>query len=131
MLASTGIRQVTPDVPVSTMAAAYVKDNFEHDSFANNDGTHRWYGDWVEQADDNNPNGGYIVLGWSDKGGKRLILTGRGASIHRKAATPANAASVTLKFKYSRSGLEYGEYFAVQASGNGGGTWTELGRIYG
>src|SRR5436190_1189155 len=80
VLASTGIRQVTPDVAVTTMAAASVKDNFELDSFANNDGTHRWYGNWVEQYDDANPNGGYIMIGWSDHGGKRMILTGRGAS---------------------------------------------------
>ena len=79
VLASTGIRQVTPNVAVTTMAAANVRDNFETDSFANNDGTHRWYGNWVEQNDDNNPNGGYLTLGWSDHGGKRLILTGRGA----------------------------------------------------
>ncbi len=38
-----------------------MRDNFETGSFANNDGTHRWYGDWVEQNDDNNPHGGKII----------------------------------------------------------------------
>src|SRR4051812_26600474 len=113
------------------MAAANVKDNFETDSFSNNDGTHRWWGNWVEQNDDNNPNGGYLMLGWSDKGGKRLILTGRGASIYRKAATPSSSSAVTLKFKSLRNSLEAGEYVAVQASANGGTTWTEIGRING
>ena len=65
-----------PTSSVTTQAAANVRDNFETGSFANNDGTHRWYGNWVEQDDDNNPHGGDITIGWSDRGGKRLILTG-------------------------------------------------------
>src|SRR4029079_13233983 len=71
--ATTGIRQIHDNPTVTTLAAAYVRDNFETDSFANNDGTHRWYGNWVEQNDDNNPNGGLIDLGWSDRGGNGLI----------------------------------------------------------
>jgi subtilisin family serine protease len=131
VLADAGVKQISVNALVSTNAAASVRDNFELDSFANNDGTHRWYGNWIEQADDNNPNGGFIVLGWNDRGGKRLILTGRGSSIYRRAATPGNASSVTLKFKSLRAGLEFGEYAAVQASGNGGASWTEVGRISG
>ena len=58
VLTAAGIKQVTPNAQISTQAAASVRDNFESGSFANNDGTHRWYGDWVEQNDDNNPHGG-------------------------------------------------------------------------
>ena len=74
MLAATGIKQITPNAQVTTQAAANVRDNFENGSFANNDGTHRWYGDWVEQNDDNNPHGGKVTIGWNDRGGKRLIV---------------------------------------------------------
>jgi serine protease AprX len=131
VLADTGVKQISSNALVSTQAAANVRDNFETDSFANNNGTHRWYGNWIEQADDQNPNGGFIMLGWNDRGGKRLILTGRGSSIYRRAATPGNAAAVTLKFKSLRASLESGEYVSVQASGNGGATWSEVGRLSG
>ena len=57
---SRGVKQITLNSPVTTQAAASVRDNFEIGSFANNDGTHRWYGDWVEQNDDNSPHGGKI-----------------------------------------------------------------------
>jgi len=130
VLADAGVKQITENAQVSTQAAAYVRDNFETGSFANNDGTHRWYGDWVEQNDDNNPHGGKSVIGWSDRGSGRLILTQNG-QIYRKAATPSSSPSVTLKFKSLRNGLETGEYVSVQASGNGGVTWSELGRISG
>jgi serine protease AprX len=131
VLANAGVKQISLNALVATNAAASVRDNFETDSFANNDGTHRWYGNWIEQADDNNPNGGFVMLGWNDRGGKRLILTGRGSAIYRRAATPSSSATVTLKFKSLRNSLESGEYVAVQASGNGGTSWTELGRISG
>ena len=131
VLNTAGIKQVTLNSIVTTQAAAAnVRDNFEIGSFANNNGTHRWYGDWIEQNDDNNPHGGKVMFGWNDRGGNRLILTLNGA-IYRRAATPSTAPSVTLKFKYLRAGLEPGEYVSVQASGNAGATWSELGRIWG
>ena len=39
---TSGIKQVTDNATVTTQAAAFVRDNFETGSFANNDGTHRW-----------------------------------------------------------------------------------------
>jgi len=128
VLSIQGVKQVTPNAPVTTLAAASVRDNFEIGSFANNDGTHRWYGDWVEQNDNNSPHAGKVTIGWLERGGNRMIIGSNGA-IYRRAATPSSASSVTVKFNYSRAGLEYGEYLAVQASANGGSTWTEVGRI--
>ena len=107
-----------------------MRDNFESGSLANNNGSHRWYGDWVEQNDDNNPHGGKVTIGWNDRGGNRLILTSNGA-IYRRAATPSNSPNVTLKFKSLRAGLDWDEYVSVQASNNGGANWTEVGRING
>ena len=131
VLAAAGVKQITPNSPVTTQAAASVRDNFETGSFANNDGTHRWYGDWVEQNDDNNPA--------RRQGHHRLERSRRQSPHPRRATAPSIAAPrrrrtrprVTLKFKYSRAGLEAGEYVSVQASGNGGTTWTEVGRISG
>ncbi len=74
VLAAAGIKQITTNTLVTTQAAANVRDNFETGSFANNDGTHRWYGDWVEQGDDNSPHGGDVTIGWQDRGSGRLIL---------------------------------------------------------
>jgi serine protease AprX len=130
VLAAAGIKQITTNTLVTTQAAASVRDNFETQSFSNNDGTHRWYGDWMEPGDDGTPWGGNAIVGWQDRGSGRMILQMNG-SIYRRAATPSNSPSVTLKFKSLRYGLEYGEYVSVQASGNGGGTWTEVGRISG
>ncbi len=74
VLAATDVKQISHNAQVTTQAAASVRDNFEYGSFANNDGTHRWYGDWVEQNDDNNPHGGKVTIGWNDRGGNRLIV---------------------------------------------------------
>jgi subtilisin family serine protease len=130
VLRTTGIKQISANATVMTQAAASVRDNFETGSFANNDGSHRWYGDWVEQNDEGSPWGGKISIGWLEKGGKRMIVGGN-ASIYRRAATPASSASVMLKLKYQRVSLEAGEFVAVQASANGGSSWTEVGRISG
>ena len=130
VLGATGIKQITTNTLVSTQAAASVRDNFDTQSFSNNDGTHRWYGDWVEPGDDGTPWGGNAIIGWQDRGSGRMILQMNG-TIYRRAATPSSSPSVTLKFKSLRNGLEYGEYVSVQASGNGGSTWSEVGRISG
>jgi hypothetical protein len=52
---SAGVKQVTANAQVTTQAAANVRDNFETGSFSNNDGSHRWWGDWVEANDNNSP----------------------------------------------------------------------------
>ena len=114
VLSVRGVKQITPNTPITTQAAASVRDNFETGSFANNDGTHRWYGDWVESNDNNSPYDGKVTIGWTDKGGKRLMIAGNGA-IYRRAATPASSPSVTLKFKSSRGNLEWGEFAGVAA----------------
>jgi hypothetical protein len=130
VLKTAGIKQITTNTIVTTLAAAYVRDNFETGSFANNDGTHRWYGNWVEQNDDNSPYGGKTSIGWPERNGNRLIVSYNG-SIQRRAATPSSSPAVTLKFKALRVGLETGDYLSVQASKNGGISWTEVGRLSG
>ena len=87
---------------VTTQAAASVRDNFETGSFANNDGTHRWYGDWVEQNDNNSPYDGKVTIGWNERGGKRLIVGGNGA-IYRRAATPASSPSGDAQVQVARA----------------------------
>jgi serine protease AprX len=129
VLKAAGIKQITTNSIVMTNAAANVLDRFETASFANNDGTHRWYGDWIEQ-DNNSPFDGQIAMGWPMTSGKHLIIGGHG-SIQRRAATPSSSPTVTLKFRVLRGSLEAGDYVSVQASGNAGATWAEVGRIAG
>ena len=69
VMSARGIKQISPNIPVTTLAAASVRDNFETSSFANNDGSHRWYGDWIEQNDNNSPFDGKVSVGWPEKGG--------------------------------------------------------------
>jgi hypothetical protein len=79
VLAIQGVKQVTPNSPVTTLASASVRDNFEIGSFANNNGSHRWFGDWVEQNDNNSPYDGKISIGWHERGGNRMIIGGNAA----------------------------------------------------
>src|SRR3954469_20623953 len=62
VLKAAGIKQITTNSIVMTNAAAYVMDKFEVQSFENNDGTHRWYGNWVETNDDGLPWQGKVVI---------------------------------------------------------------------
>ncbi len=86
-----GIKQITVNAVVMTQAAASVRDNFETDSFANNDGTHRWWGDWTEVNDNNSPYGGKISVGWlrarrqaPDPRRRRRHLASRGHALERQ-----------------------------------------------
>ena len=81
--------------------------------------SHRWFGDWVEQNDNNSPYDGKISIGWLERGGKRMIIGGNGA-IYRRTATPSSASSVTLRLNYSRASLEAGEYVASERLGLAG-----------
>ena len=99
VLSVRGVKQITPNSPITTQAAASVRDNFEVGSFANNNGTHRWYGDWVESQ--------RRQYSARRQGDHRLERQGRQAAscsagngtIYRRAATPSNSPNVTLKFK--------------------------------
>ncbi len=98
-----------------------MRDNFEIGSFANNDGTHRWYGDWVEQNDNNSPYGGKVTIGWLDTGGKRRMICGGNGAIYRRAATPSNSPQRHAQVQVARAAAsKSGEYVSVQASANGG-----------
>src|SRR5689334_14590029 len=104
VLKAAGIKQITTNSIVMTNAAASVMDKFETQSFENNDGTHRWYGNWVETNDDGLPWQGKVVIGWAERGGNRMII-GSNGTVYRRAATPSSSASVVLKLKYLRSGF--------------------------
>src|SRR5690349_1868936 len=64
VLRTAGIKQISVNATVSTNAAASVRDNFETGSFANDNGSHRWWGEWTEQNDNNSPYSGKISIGW-------------------------------------------------------------------
>ena len=120
VLAVRGVKQITPNAPITTQAAASVRDNFETGSFANNDGTHRWYGDWVETNDNNSPYDGKVTIGWTDKRRQaphhRLAMAPSTVAPPRPRARPASRSSSRARAAVSSAG----EYVSVQASANGG-----------
>ena len=125
-----------PDLVFSNTATETFRDEFNAVSYAGNDGTRNWSGNWVEFNDNGNPNGGDERV-MSDLGNYRLRVqdnNGGGEGVYREADLSGfdPAATATLSFDYRRSDLDNSnDYVAIQVSANGGGSWTELARIQG
>ena len=106
-------------------------DFFNAASYANDDGTLSWSGNWFEFADDGSPFGGDVFI-TNNLGANRLLVqdntNGAGRQVDLSAETNA-----TLSFDYRRQGLEAGKYVSIWISNNGGagGSWTELDRFVG
>jgi serine protease AprX len=115
----------------ATSASRTVKDQFTQVSYSNNHGTQRWANNWVEIGDDGEPWQSDHISIVDDLLGKRLRIASGGKSIWRKATLPSTATKATLTFKYRRANLESGDCVSVQASSNGGTSWTTVGRLCG
>lgn len=106
------------------------RDEFETVAYTNNNGTNTWSTDWIETGDDGTANGGEVRI-VSDGGSNRLRVENASMTVEREANLNG-MTSVTLTFVYRRSGLDNAnDYVAIEASGNGGGAWTELARFAG
>ena len=97
-------------------------DNFSAASYANNNGSVNWSGNWIETNDDGSANSGEIDI----TGGElRIQDNGGGAStIEREASL--SGASATLSFNFRTQNVEAGDQMRVEVSSNGGGSWTTL-----
>jgi len=115
----------------ATSATRTVRDQFYPVSYSNNHGTQRWTNDWVEVGDDGEPWQSDHISIVDDQSNKRLRIASSGKSIWRKACLPSTATRATLTFKYRRANLDSGDCVSVQASSNGGGSWTTVGRLCG
>ena len=112
------------------------RDEFNAVSYAGNNGTQNWTGNWVEFNDDGSASGAdeQVV---SDGGSNRLRVQdndGGGEGVYREADLSGFDASATamLTFDYRRNALDdANDYVAIQVSADGGGAWTELARFAG
>ena len=104
-----------------------VRDEFSVQSYSNNDGTVNWAGDWIETNDYGGATGGDILV--SALG--RLRIRRPGKMIHRGVYLPTDSTA-TLSFGYQREGFTSADHFvALEVSGDGGATWTQLDRFVG
>ena len=109
------------------------RDEFNQESYANNDGTLQWATDWLEINEND---------GW-DSGDERVVDNdsdfhlqvrdndGGGEGVQREADL-SNSLKAGLTYEYRRDGFDNNRDFVmVQISANGGSSWTELERIIG
>jgi len=120
----------------SNTATATFRDEFTAVSYAGNNGTQNWTGNWVEFNDDGSASGAdeQVV---TDAGDYSLRVTdndGGGEGVYRQADLTGfdASATATVSFDYRRDALDNAnDYVAIQVSANGGGSWTELARFAG
>ncbi len=111
-----------------------VADNFDPTGvFSGTDGLQNWSGDWTEVGESDGPNAGHVRVPFLSGHSGVLILGDErpyaGASYGAvRVANLSGYVAATLLFDYKRSTMEGADYLTVEASANGGGAWTEIGR---
>ncbi|MBU0481919.1 MAG: LamG domain-containing protein [Proteobacteria bacterium] len=104
-------------------------DNFDLRAYTNNDGSANWATNWLEISENDGPtNGDEQVV--TDLGNNYSLQVkdndGSGEGVQREADLSLFTTAI-LSFDYRRNGLDgASDYVAVYASGDGGGSWTEL-----
>jgi len=99
------------------------RDEFENQSYSNQDGNANWASAWQEVNDGGSPTGGDIRLEGGGVTGDSLRIQDDDRPITR-AADLSGHTTATLTLEYKRVSLENGEYVAVSVYD--GSTWTEL-----
>lgn len=89
-------------------------DNFGAESYANNNGTINFSGNWIESGDDNSASSGYIRI----TGGELRFKYIWSENI-RRTANLTGASTASLSFDWQTSSLESGETLAIQISTDG------------
>jgi serine protease AprX len=129
-----GVGWLSLDAPMerSTIAMQALRDNFDSYSYANNDGSFSFAGDWQEGGESDGPTGGRVQINWSWScaSGNCLRISGRreGRSLTR-AFDLSGAGTATLSFSYRRSAFYYTYNHGrinLEISGDGGTTFTTL-----
>jgi hypothetical protein len=110
--------------------AGIFADQFDARSYANNDGTVNWAGDWTEIKESNGPTQGDIQVR-SEINNYQLRVRDDGYGLWRSADL-SGASQATLSLDYKRKNLDSSsDYVTVDVSSDGGSTWTELDRFQG
>lgn len=118
------------DLLYDEVLAKTVRDNFATAAYTNSDGTSPWASNWTETDNggggatggDIRVTGGSLRLG--DNGATTTDLIYREVNL---GATGLNFSAATLTFDWTTSGtLDPTDTLTVQASANGGGSWTTI-----
>ncbi len=91
-----------------------VRDEFGTVSYANNDGSVNWSGDWDEINDNDNASNGEIRIT-----GNRLRFRAIDSDRIIRSADLSTATTATLTFSWETSSLEGSERLVIQASSDG------------
>jgi len=110
------------------------RDEFNARSYSGSDGTLSWSTDWLEVGEGNGPTSGDEQVR-SDSGFDYVLRVrdndNGGEGVEREADLSACSAA-TLSFDYRRKSFDSSsDYVTVDVSANGGGSWTEIGRLAG
>jgi serine protease AprX len=124
-----GIGRVMLDAPMAKANVAdtfTARDAFNDMSFGNNDGDLNWSSDWQEIGEDDGPYDGDLRISY-----EALRISDDHRGIQRTLdLSGANAA--TLYFDYGMTSFDDAyDYVALELSGDGGTTWTEIDRFEG
>ncbi len=110
----------------STLVSA-ARDEFNSVSYANNDGTLNWSGNWIEDdAFGGGPSGGQVQVEKNELTMEDRPNTGTEPGARREIDL-SGASNVTFSFDYgTTSGVDSNDAVAVDVSSNGGASWTML-----
>ena len=107
-------------------------------TYANNSGSRNWLDAWQEIGESDGPLAGDIHITNNIEFGRFLYIweTYTDGSWEPeggvwRTADLSGASKATLSFLYSRTSMMAGDVLAVEASPDGGTTWSEVGRIAG
>ncbi len=103
------------------------QDNFSSVSYSNNDGSQNWSSDWIETDDiDLGPNGTYIYIN-----GGQLTFNYIWTENIRRSLNLNGATTASVSFDWQTSGLTGQKGLRLQASTDGGASYSTVGSVSG
>lgn len=109
-------------------AGQFVRDEFNSISYANNDGTVDWAGDWIEIGESNGVTSDDVQVTNFPGGSSVLGLRVREGEGAMRQVDLSGVSSATLNFEYRLVNFDSHDWTTVEVSSDGGASWTELVR---
>jgi uncharacterized protein YuzE len=120
-----------PDLTFTTTGLDTFRDEFNSVSYAGNDGSLTWTGDWVENDDDGTPTGGNVTVSAGELALDDNPNTNGDPSAEREADL-SGLTSALFSFDFRTIGfVDTNDSIFVEISANGGANWTVLENITG